>query len=304
MAMEHERMDERADSGHALGSDGFVKLPQLIPYDLIKGLRALLDDELDAPDASTRTTEFQKNTGGGQFSGYSNGIDLDASIIHELLELPALRAVLARACEEPLLVTKALGFAIEPGKQGLRWHFGFRSFNFIKPTDMGYTLWIPLDVIDVQRQHGGVAMVSEQVCSGRGESQLLGQLSHDAQGRPEVAAKIRAHFDGFANFRNIVLELHAVELSFGVGDALLFNRFVMHRSCEFRPGPMAQRRAFVLRFVPASASYEPELMAAQRALCAELGLHVHAQPAGAMFDDLAAGARLGDSSNRRVVKRV
>ncbi|NEP29063.1 hypothetical protein [Moorena sp. SIO3I6] len=43
---------------------------------------------------------------------------------------------------------------------------------------------------------------------------------------------------------------------FEIGDALLFDKEVIHRSCPLTEGPIETRRAFVMRFVEADSSYD------------------------------------------------
>ena len=278
-------------------ADGFFKFQDIIPPSLLAGLRQWVADQLHAPSDEYRAVGFQQGSA-GQFAGYSNSMGLEAPVVQQLLALPALHTALDELCRRTLLASKTLGFVTDTSRRGLPWHFGFRSFNFIDTTDMGYTLWIPLDPIDVEGQHGGIAVVPESVYSGREESKLIGHLCHaDGQSLDLDAAK--RNFESFCDFRNLALEQARVEYSFEPGDALFFNRFVMHRSCAFREGALPHRRAIAVRFVCASARYAPTLMNRQRALFQRLGLGLHARASGSMFADLASGDRLRNSKNAR-----
>ena len=48
-----------------------------------------------------------------------------------------------------------------------------------------------------------------------------------------------------------ILENHRVEYDFEPGDALLFNKMVVHRGVVLEEGPLAKRAAYVMRFVEA-----------------------------------------------------
>lgn len=274
---------------------GFSKLAKVIPSDSIEDLRDLLDRSVHPPEQSHRQTELQKNAGGGQFSRYSNSIGLESEVVARILNSSILRDKLYHATGEKNLATNALGFVVEPGQEGLRWHFGFRSFNFIGPTDPGFTLWIPLDKIDVEDQHGGIAVVPESVYSGRDESKLLHRMCLDFERSPDTLPRIEKHLGNFTEFRNIVLDQNSTEYSFELGDALLFSRFVMHKSCPFTSGELNRRRAFVLRFISSRSTYHPELIERQRSLFTRLGLHVHDREVGSLYRDLAPGEEVGQS---------
>src|SRR5947207_2676565 len=99
----------------------------------------------------------------------------------------------------------------------------------------------------------------------------------------------------FSALRNGVLDKHRVEYAFQPGDALLFNRFVFHRSAEFRDGPQKRRRAFVTRLIPASARFNPDLFNRSTTLFKKFGMHTHEDPVADKLTDIRAGESIGNS---------
>lgn len=53
-----------------------------------------------------------------------------------------------------------------------------------------------------------------------------------------------------------MLTAHAEEDGFAVGDALLFDKYVIHRSVPLGEGPIETRPAFVMRFVEVGSRYD------------------------------------------------
>jgi hypothetical protein len=273
--------------------DGFLKIAGLFTPAAVEGFRALLADQLRARDGD-EAPEMHRHAGSSQFAGYSNNVDLRGDLMENVRTSPEFRRLCASIEEGQWLLTQGLGFEITPGQRGLTWHWGFRSFSFIRPEDQGYTLWIPLDDVDVAGQNGGLPVVSERVYSGREETKMLARYCH-GHADDELTNQAAANFPGFCALRNGVLDREMVQHSFAPGDALLFNRFVFHRSAPFLAGPQLRRRAFVTRLIPASARYNPALFASSTALFKKFGLHTHEDPVGMRLGDLREGDPLGDS---------
>lgn len=282
-------------SAEQLRRDGFLKLANLFTPAAVEGLRALLADQLRAQ--SGRDPQGVLRDGGdSQFAGYSNNVDLRGELMEDVRRAPEFRRLCAGIDEGQWLLTQGLGFEIKPGLRGLAWHWGFRSFAFIGPEDQGYTLWIPLDEVDPARQNGGLPVVSERAYSGREETKMLARYCH-AHADEALVQSAAANFVPFCALRNAILEREMVEHAFSPGDALLFNRFVFHRSAPFLAGPQPRRRAFVVRLLPASARFDPALLASSTALFTKFGLHTHEDPVGMRLSDLRAGDPLGRSQH-------
>lgn len=273
--------------------DGYLKIAGLFTPAAVEGFRALLVDQLRARDGGDGP-EMLRHGGSSQFAGYSNNVDLRGDLMENVRTSPEFRGLCASLDEGQWLLTQGLGFEITPGQRGLTWHWGFRSFSFIRPEDQGYTLWIPLDDVDVERQNGGLPVVPETVYSGREETKMLARYCH-AHEDDALTMQAAANFASFCALRNGILDREMVQHSFVPGDALLFNRFVFHRSAPFLAGPQLRRRAFVTRLIPASARYNPSLFTSSTALFKKFGLHTHEDPVGMHLGDLREGEALGNS---------
>jgi hypothetical protein len=283
-----------AATSAALQHDGYLKMTGLFTAAAVEGFRMLLAQQLEAlPDRGKDA--IVQHAGGGEFAGYSNHVDLGGDVVRGVRESPELRRLCAGIDDGRWLFTQGLGFEIGAGQKGLGWHWGFRSFCFTNPSDQGYTLWIPLDEVDPARQNGGLPVVPEHVYSAREETKLLTQFCH-GQDDPRLLQAAAENFGGWAGLRNAVLDKHKVELAYQPGDALLFSRFVFHRSAPFLEGPLARRRAFVMRLIPATATFNPKLLADATSLFTKFGMHSHEAPVGLRLTDIEAGDALGKST--------
>lgn len=125
------------------------------------------------------------------------------------------------------------------------------------PDYLAYTLWMPLDPINTKEQHGGLAYVSRKVHSDREYFDLVYQL---------VQQKNIAEFSQTEEFKNwdfqfaspvesFILNNNKVEDDFEVGDALLLDKFIWHKSCVLKEGVLPSRMAYVMRLVDHQARY-------------------------------------------------
>jgi phytanoyl-CoA dioxygenase PhyH len=281
-------------SSTRLQHDGFLKLAGLFTPTAVEGFRALLAAQLQAQAESQSKPELVRHGAGGEFAGYSNNVDLGGDVVSRVHESAAFRGLCAQIEEGQWLLTQGLGFEIKPGQRGLLWHWGFRSFCFTNPEDQGYTLWIPLDEVDPARQNGGLPIVPEAIYSGREETKLLAQFCH-GQADAELLQIAASNLVGFSALRNSVMDRQKVEHAFSPGDALLFNRYVFHKSAPFLEGPQTRRRAFVMRLIPASAKFNPALFDSASSLFKKFGMHTHEDPVGLRLTDLRPGDPLGRS---------
>src|SRR6218665_3698584 len=65
------------------------------------------------------------------------------------------------------LMTEAQGFELSKSRTGFPWHHDSLSFRYIRPQDSAYSIWIPLDKVDVERGGGGMAYVPENILSAK-----------------------------------------------------------------------------------------------------------------------------------------
>jgi len=61
-------------------------------------------------------------------------------------------------------MTEAQGFEWSKSRTGFPWHYDSLSFRYIRPQDSAYSIWIPLDKVDVERGGGSMAMYPKTFC--------------------------------------------------------------------------------------------------------------------------------------------
>lgn len=272
---------------------GMLKLKRIMSPSEIEALRRGCDDPIWTPDDPQG------------LPGFANIANTPRRTVFErVAQDESLRRVLRELVGERLIFTTGNRFMLTPGAGGSPWHFGRMTFCAIQPLELGYSLWIPLDPIDTRRQHGGMYWVPTSVWDARGRYQMW--AGHMRRGlasphRDRLEAGLRAQFGGKSGFPMLgpydeaFAEMQGETDDFEVGDALLFNKFVWHRTEPLRPGPMAQRTAVVLRFVSERATLARDLIAAATA-----GMDEETRRAqgifGSFLDDIEDGAPLHTSA--------
>ena len=244
----------------AFRRDGFVKLEGFLNANVV---RMLLD-----------RVEVEMGRGGGsnfrvdsQFTRATYDFESEKADVYELLERPHFRRALTGLVERDLFLTFELCFEIEKNvSKGFPWHVGTQSFGFQVAEEFGCTLWVPLHPVDTAAQRGGMAYVPQHVVSGdfvfhRIEPAVVSTLR--AKERRGVATSVTEYIslrNGVLNSPTMVeiLDNHRVEDDFEPGDALLFNKTVIHRSVMLGEGPLPRRAAYVMRFVDAGSHYDLE----------------------------------------------
>ena len=110
-----------------------------------------------------------------------------------------------------------------------------------------------------------------------------------------------------------VLEAHQVEDDFQPGDALLFNKNVVHRSIMLGEGPLPKRAAYVMRFVDAESHYDLQRAKTLQFAEEQYGhgafpyrpltrQHIEISEAGAQNGDLLAQCAYFDNRDRRTIQ--
>ena len=151
-----------------------------------------------------------------------------------------------------LFLTFEMCFELEKNvSKGFPWHVGMQSFGYQFAEEPAYTRFgrrcIP---VDPEGQRGGMAYVPENIMSGyfayRLEPVIVSTM--EAKERAGVKTNVLEYFklrNGILNSPTMleVLEAHQVEDDFQPGDALLFNKNVVHRSIMLGEGPLPKARS-------------------------------------------------------------
>lgn len=231
---------------------GFIKLKNFFAPSSIECLNQILEQELEDSD-----------------SIYAKGVnrfkyDFESNDDLEIIAHPLFQSTLTQLCQKSLFYTQHLGFELKKNAgKGLPWHIGNVSFVYQHLEDFGCTLWIPLSRIDTNGQGGGMSYVSTDILSGKFLYQYSNMLSSYVQdlqkkNKPPLPEEMN-HLDYFIpNSPEVdpMLNKFAESDNFEVGDALLFHKDVIHRSCPLTEGPLETRKAFVMRFIDVNSTYD------------------------------------------------
>lgn len=222
---------------------GFLKIENLLSPEAISRLKELARAQVQSPVGEYADSEMSKLKYG-----------LNDSIIKKIYSSPEF-SVLNEIAQKRLLFLQGVGFQIEPEKKGFDWHVGVYSFNFCMPEDFGCSLWIPLDVIDTKKQHGGMSYAPTDIISARSYFSSFYRLIQDDRFIEALRKnELKRRFDIAPELDTFLAESNKIEDDFELGDVLLFNKFVWHKSCPLKQGDLKSRTAFVMRFCSDDAS--------------------------------------------------
>ena len=296
--------------------DGFVKLEGFYNSEVVETLLARVEAEMDRGEADSFKADAMFNRAKYDFAG-------EMGDVYELLERPYLRRTLTDLVECDLFLTFEQCFEVEKNvSKGFPWHVGAQSFGFQPAEEFACTLWGPLHPVDTKGQRGGMAYVPDHVISGdfifhQIEPAIVSTL--EAREQAGVRTNVNEYFDmrsGILNSPTMceILENHQVEDDFKPGDALLFNKMVVHRSIMLGEGALPRRAAYVMRFIDAGSHYDLE-----RARMLEFPVemygkgffpykpftrqHIEIAEAGASDGDLLAECAFFDERDRRTIRR-
>lgn len=236
--------------------DGFVKLDGFLNANVVRMLRSRVEVEMEQDtDSSTLPSLYR----------VKYDLESDKNDLFQLLERLYLRQALTDLTQSDLFLTDEQIFEVEQGANVEQsWHVGVQSFGYQFASEFGCTLWAPLQPVSASGQRGGMAYVPQHIISGRWifdqiEPAVVSTLK--AKEKAGVKTSVADYFAirfGILNSPAMVeiLENHQVEDDFEPGDALLFNKMVVHRSVALMEGPLVKRAAYVMRFVDARSHYD------------------------------------------------
>jgi len=234
---------------------GFVKIENLFSKEFVIYLKEKVDKSIEAPIDKYQTG----------FNRIAFDLFNDDKTIINLMRDDYFRHVMTTVTSEKLFFTQALAFELEKNKStGFPWHIGTQSFGYQQASDFGCTIWMPLDEINTKIQRGGMAYVPENIISGDFmydkidpsiAKYIFDRNSKNDNPQLEDYLSLR---DGVLNDKSMkkLLDYFCIEDDFKLGDILLFNKNVIHRSIKLEEGGLDSRGAFVMRFIGESSSYD------------------------------------------------
>ena len=296
--------------------DGFVKLKGFLNAEVVEALLERIEVEMGRGAPSNFKDEKI-------FTRAKYDFETDRTKVYELMERPHFRRTLTDLAECDLFLITERCFEIEKNvNKGLPWHVGVESFGYQLAEEFACTLWAPLHPVDTKGQRGGMAYVPQSVISSdfvytQLEPAIVSTLK--AKERAGVRTTVNDYYDlrvGILNSPTMceILENHQVEDDFEPGDALLFNKMVVHRSIILGEGALPRRAAYVMRFIDARSHYD-----LQRAKNLEYPvemygkgffpykpftrLHAEIAEAGAQDGDVLAECPYFDDRDLRTIRR-
>jgi len=237
-----------AEEKHLFSENGFIKLKQLLTSEATDGLRKLTCNS----SAMKTPPKFYS----GDIS--KMGFNLEDAITRDIYFSENFKDVWNQLTDNRgAAFIQGIGFELEPNQKGFNWHHDIIAFCYVMPEDLGYTMWIPLDPINTKEQHGGLAYVSRKIYSPRHYFDIVYQLVQQENiselSQTEEFKKLK--FQYASPVENFILETYKVEDDFEVGDALVIDKWIWHKSCTLKEGVLPSRMAYVMRFVDCQARY-------------------------------------------------
>ena len=236
-------------------SNGFLLLKGLFTQELISYFSGIINDELQEP-----TDKYQTGFNRVRYDIF----DKDSNI-YEVLSDSTFKKVLSTLCERDMIFTQALAFELKKSSSsGFPWHIGTQSFGFQRAEDFGCTIWIPLVPIDAKGQRGGMAYVPTNKVSGDFMYKCVDPSTFNLI-QEKIDRNEDLYIEEFMQLRDgplndpamkKMLDYYTVEDSFELGDALIFDKNVIHRSVKLSDGKLDSRPALAIRFTDAEARYD------------------------------------------------
>ena len=239
----------------SFNSNGFLLLKDIFTRDLIDYFSEIINGELQEP-----TDRYQTGFNRVRYDIF----DEDSNIYDVLLD-SVFKKVMSSLTQRDMIFTQALAFELKrSSSSGFPWHIGTQSFGFQRAEDFGCTIWIPLVPINSKGQKGGMAYVPTNKVSGdfmykRVDPSTFNLIQEKIERNEDLfIEEYMLLRDGPLNDPAMkkMLDYYAVQDTFELGDALIFDKNVIHRSVKLLEGELQSRPALAIRFTDAEARYD------------------------------------------------
>jgi ectoine hydroxylase-related dioxygenase (phytanoyl-CoA dioxygenase family) len=185
-------------------------------------------------------------------------LDLSCPPVEGICRSAAFQSVVERLCGGPPVFVHGGAFVQQPGDPGVRWHFDVYSFNFLRPEDRAWSMWIPLTPIRPRSGSGGMEYVRRSDRSAAAHYETMKEVCAMPLTQRKHIETLRERFGGEAHYRK--LEECAVAPDLDLGDALFFAKDLWHRSVPSADDASARRVACSLRFIDRDARLDRTLL--------------------------------------------
>lgn len=275
---------------------GFIKLRQLLTPSAVELLRELADSQL-------RPCRIGAAAHGDGFSRLTHQLG-QIGILERLYRQPAFAQVLTRLTGSRLIMSEAQSFELGVGRSGFAWHYDSLNFRYIRPQDPAFSLWMPLQPIRPELQGGGMAWVPLSRFSAQANFQFS-RLLAEKLARGAAIDAFSTHLRQTYCTPGVLtdaFEEQRIEEAFDPGDALLFSKYLWHRSSPLLPGDLPRRQAVTLRLLDWRARLDPLLQEGETRSAGGLGMGreggpLNPQSYGSRFVDIPPGAPIRSSAH-------
>lgn len=236
---------------------GFLLLKGIFSKELIEYLQSKIALELQAP-----SDRYQSG-----FNRVKYDIFEKDENIYNILGNETFKKTIRQLTKRSMLFTQALAFELKRNdSRGFPWHIGTQSFGFQRSEDFGCTIWFPLVPIDISRQRGGMSYVPKNIVSGKFmydfvDPSVFNYLKEKIKKNEETSIEDYMLLrDGPLNDPGMkkLLDYYGVEDDFELGDALIFDKNVIHKSVKLEDGEIESRPALAIRFTDVNAQYDKQ----------------------------------------------
>jgi hypothetical protein len=238
---------------------GVVKVKQFLPAALCREYAEYL--------RSSTMYAFQKlhgaPTGANPIATESITFQLFGGAVEDCFEALSKNAIFKETVTaltgRSLIRDSNYALEVSPHDQpGFKWHLDWQSFSPIPTECYGYNLWIPLDPV-TDEQKGGVNYIGRDILDGKfvynfSRWQFERIMAEGTGDNYEATARVMDTIGEV--IARVVPDRFFTEYTFDVGDVVVSDKFVLHRSCPMRPGFQKSRLAIFQRFFDADAVFD------------------------------------------------
>lgn len=234
---------------------GFLLLKGFYSIDFIEYIKSTIGNYINTP-----TDKYQSGFSRLAFDMY----DGDQKVI-ELLSDIKFKKTIKKLTNKNMIFAQALSFELEKLKnKGFPWHIGTQSFGYHHAEDFGCTIWAPLIPVNPKGQRGGMAYVPKNIINGEYlysyiDPAVFRMLSEKIKKEENVSVEdfVEWRDEPLNNIaQKAILDYFSIEDEFEVGDALIFDKYVIHKSIMLEDGKYDSRTAFAMRFFCDQSTYD------------------------------------------------
>lgn len=235
--------------------EGFLLLKNFYPKDFISYIKDKIDHQIDAP-----TDKYQSGFNRLAFDLFEND-----PVVIDFIQSDRFKGFMSMLTQRKMIFAQSLAFELKKKvDKGFPYHIGTQSFGYHRAEDFGCTIWAPL--IPVSAPHyGGMKYIPRDKVSGSFMYTQVDPAVFEIVEKSTDDENSRLILEDYMKMRDeplnsdgmkMILDHFAVQDDFEVGDALIFDKNVIHKSVMLEDGDYDSRTAFVMRFFCSESKYD------------------------------------------------